>query len=45
MHQKKTTEWYNELKPSENELKMVIGLSTLYLNYFNESKLAISVKL
>ena len=39
MHKTKTTEWHNELKPTENELKMDIGLSTFYLNHFNESKL------
>ena len=29
----------NELKPTENKLKMNIYLLTLYLNNFNESKL------
>ena len=34
----KITEWHNELKPTENELKMKIYLLTLYLNRFNENK-------
>ena len=39
MHKTKRTEWQNELKPTENELKMKICLLTLYLNDFNKSKL------
>ena len=39
MHKTKTTEWHNELKPTENELKMRICLLTLYLNHFNKNKL------
>ena len=39
MHKRKTTEWYNELKPTENELKMKICLLTLHLNHFNENEL------
>ena len=35
-HKTKATEWRNELKPTEDELKMFI---CLYLNQFNESKL------
>ena len=37
MYKTKTTEWHNELKPTENELKMKICLLTLYLNHFNEN--------
>ena len=37
MYKKKTTEWHNELKPTENELNMKICLLTLYLNHFNEN--------
>ena len=33
----KPAEWHNELKPTENELKMKICLLTLYLNHFNEN--------
>ena len=29
MYKTKTTEWHNELKPTENELKMKISLLTL----------------
>ena len=39
MHKTKITEWHNEVKPTENELKMNICLLTLHLNHFNESKL------
>ena len=35
----KTTEWRNELKTTENELKMKICSLTLYLNHFSENKL------
>ena len=35
----KITEWHNELKPTENKLKMKICLLTLYSNHFNENKL------
>ena len=35
---KKTTEWHNKLKPTENKLKMNICLLALYLNDFNQSK-------
>ena len=34
----KTTEWQNELKPTENELKTNICLLILCLNHFDESK-------
>ena len=39
MYKRKTTKWHNELKPTENELKMKICLLKLYLNHFNENKL------
>ena len=39
MHKMKTTELHNELKPSENELKISICLLSLYLNHCNKSKL------
>ena len=39
MHKMKTTEWHNELKPTENELKIKICLLTLYSNHVNENKL------
>ena len=39
MYKTKTNEWHNELKTTENELKMKIWLLTLYLNDFNENKL------
>ena len=39
MYKTKTTEWHNELKPTENELKIKICLLTLYLNHINENKL------
>ena len=39
MYKTKTTEWLNDLKSTENELKMRICLLTLYLNLFNEKKL------
>ena len=39
MYKTKTTESHNELKLTENELKMKIYLLTLNLNHFNENKL------
>ena len=39
IHNTKTTEWHNELKPTKNELKINICLLRLYLNDYNESKL------
>ena len=39
MYETKTTEWHNELKPTEIELKRKTCLLTLYLNHFNENKL------
>ena len=39
LYKTKATEWLNELKPTENELKMKICLLKLYLNHFNENKL------
>ena len=39
MYKTKTTEWHNQLKPTENELKMKIYLLILYLNHFNKNKL------
>ena len=39
MFQTKTTEWHNELKPTENELKMKVCLLTVYLNHFNKNRL------
>ena len=38
MHKTRTTELQNQLKLTENELRMNVGLSTLYLNNFNERK-------
>ena len=35
MYKTKTTEWHDELKPTENELKMKICLLILYLNRSN----------
>ena len=45
MYKTKTTEWHNELKPIENELKMKTCLLTLYLNNFNENKFMFGRKL
>ena len=38
MYKTKITEWHNDLKRTEVELKMTICWLTLYLNQFNESK-------
>ena len=38
MYKTKITEWHNDLKRTEVELKMTICWLTLYLNQFNENK-------